>query len=90
MVLDRFNALPGNRQLAAVHATGTCVARRWPPVHEAVLRYELPSRFFVELTYPVDTNEVQCLIPFAAGGENDRLADFALFGQLPGGLPEAE
>ena len=90
MTLNQFNVLPGDRQLAAVYATGTYVTRRWQQVHEAVLLYELPGRFFVELTYHVDTNEVQYLFPYAAGGENDRLADYALFVQLPGWLPEAE
>ena len=90
MILNQFNALPGDRQLAAVCATGTYVARRWQQVHEAVLLYELPGRFFVELTYHVDTNEVQCLFPFAAGGEDDRLADYAPFVPLPGWLPAAE
>ena len=90
MTLNQFNALPGDRQLAAVYATGTYVARRGQQVYEAVLLYELPGRFFVELTDHVDTNEVQCLFPFAAGGEDDRLADYALFVQLPGWLPEAE
>ena len=91
MTLNQFNALPEDRQLAAVYATGTYVARRWQQdVYEAVLLYELPDRFFVELTYHVDTNEVQYLFPFAASGEDDRLADYALFVQLPGWLPAAE
>ena len=90
MTLNQFNALPEDRQLAAVYATGTYVARRWQEVHEAVLLYEMPGRFFVELTYHVDTNEVQYLFPFEAGGEDDRLADYALLVQLPGWLPAAE
>ena len=90
MTLNQFNVQPGDRQLAAVYATGTYVARRWQQVHEAVLLYELPGRFFVELADHVDTNEVQYLFPFAAGGEDDRLADYALFVQLPGWLPAAE
>ena len=90
MTLNQFNALPEDRQLAAVYATGTYVARRWQQVHEAVLLYELPGRFFVELADHVDTNEVQYLFQFAAGGEDDRLADYALFVQLPGWLPAAE
>ena len=40
MTLNEFNALPEDRQLAAVYATGTYVARRWQQVHEAVLLYE--------------------------------------------------
>jgi hypothetical protein len=90
MTLDQFNALPEDRQLAAVYANGTDVARRWQEVHEAVLLYELPGRFFVELTYHVDTNEVQYLFPFAAGSADNRLADYAMFVQLPDWLPEAE
>ena len=42
----------------------------------------------MELTY--DTNEVQYLFPFAASGEDDRLVDYALVVQLPGGLSAAE
>ena len=68
----------------------TYLAQRWQEVYEAVLLYELPSRFFVELTYHVDTNEVQYLFPFAADSEDDRLADYALFVQLPSWLPAAE
>jgi len=90
MTLNQFNALPEDRQLAAVYATGTYVARRWQQVHEAVLLYELPGRFFVELTYDTDANEVWYLFPFEAGSEDDRLADDALFMQLPGWLPAAE
>ena len=90
MILNQFNALPGDRQLAAVYAAGTYVARRGQQVHEAVLLYELPSRFFVELTDHVDTNEVQYLFPFAAGREDDRLGDYALFVRLPFWLPPTE
>ena len=87
MTLTQFNALPEDRQLAAVYATGTYLARRWQEVYEAVLLYELPGRFFVELTYHVDTNEVQYLFPFEAGSEDDRLADYGMFVQVPGWLP---
>ena len=90
MTLNQFNALPEDCQLAAVYATGTYVARRWQQVHEAVLLYHMPSRFFVELTYETDANEVQYLFPFEAGGEDDRLEDYALFVELPGWLPAAE
>ena len=90
MTLDQFNALPDDQQLAAVHATGTYVARRWQEVHEAVLLYDMPGRFFVELTYDTDTNEVQYLFPFEAGSEDNRLADYAMFVQLPGWLPGTE
>ena len=90
MTLNQFNALPEDQQLAAVYATGTYVARRRQQVHETVLLYQMPGRFFVELSYHVDTNEVQYLFPFEAGTENDRLADYALFVQLPGWLPAAE
>ena len=90
MTLHQFNALTEESQLAAVYATGTYVARRWQEVYEAVLLYEMPGRFFVKLNYHVDTNEVQYLFPFAAGSEDDRFADYALFVQLPDWLPEAE
>ena len=87
MTLNQFNALPGDRQLAAVYATGTHVAQRWQQVHEAVLLCNMPGRFFVELTYDTDANEVRYLFPSAAGSKNDRLGDYALFVQLPGWLP---
>lgn len=90
MTLDQFNALPEDRQLASVYAAGTHVARRWQEVHEAVLLYEMSGRFFVELTYHVDVNEVQYLFPFAAGNGDDRLEDYAMFVQLPGWLPAVE
>ena len=90
MTLNRFNALPEDRQLAAVYVTGTYVARRWQQVYEAVLLYQMPGRFFVELTYHVDTNEVQYLFPFEAGSEENRLTDYALFVQLPDWLPATE
>ena len=34
----------------------------------AVLIYNMPGHFFVELTYDTDANEVQYLFRFAAGG----------------------
>lgn len=90
MTLNQFNALPEECQLSAVYATGTYVARRRQEVYEAVLLYQMPGHFFVELTYHVDTEEVQYLFPFEAGTEDDRLGDYALFVQLPGWLLAAE
>ena len=90
MTLNQFNALPKDQQLAAVYATGTYVARRWQQVHEAILLYDMPDRFFIELTYDIDANEVRYLFPFETDSENNRLGDYALFVQLPGGLPETE
>ena len=78
MTLNQFNALPEDRQFAAVYATGTYLARRWQEVYEAVLLYQMPGRYFVELTYHVDTNEVQYLFAFEAGTEDDRLADYGV------------
>ena len=51
MTLNQFNALPEDRQLAAVYATGTYLARRWQEMYEVVLLYQMPGRFFVELPY---------------------------------------
>ena len=89
MTFPEFNARPYAQQLAAVHATGTYVARRWQEVYEACLLYEMPGRFFVELTYHVDTNEIQYLFAFEAGREDDRLPGYALFVKLPDWLPDA-
>ncbi|MDO7852970.1 hypothetical protein [Hymenobacter convexus] len=90
MTLDHFNTLPYEQQLALVYADGSYVATRWQEVYEAVLLYEMPGRFFVELTYDTETNEVQYLFAFEAGGEDDRLPDYAMFVKLPDWLPEAE
>lgn len=90
MTLNQFTALPAECQLSALYATGIYVARRWHEVYEAVLLYQMPDRFFVELTYHVDTEEVQYLFPFEAGGEDDRLADYGMFVQLPGWLPASK
>lgn len=45
--------------------------------------YQLPNGCFVEVNYDVDKNEVTFLFPFEAGGENDRLEDYAMFVKLP-------
>ncbi|HEX8349153.1 MAG TPA: hypothetical protein VF598_04260, partial [Hymenobacter sp.] len=90
MTLAEFHALPYEPQLATVHATGTYLARRRQEEYEACLLYEMPSRFFVELTYHIDTNEIQYLFAFEAGSENDRLPDYAMVVRLPDWLPESE
>ena len=51
MTLAQFNALPDEQQLALVYAEGAYVATRWQEVYEAVLFYQMPDHFFVELTY---------------------------------------
>jgi hypothetical protein len=90
MTFDQFKALPYGEQLAAVYEAGQYLATRWQEVNEAVLLYQLPGRFFVELTYDTDTNEAQYLFAFTAGSEDDRLEDYAMFVRLPAWLPEAE
>ena len=90
MTLAQFNALPDEQQLALVYAEGAYVATRWQEVYEAVLLYQLPGNFFVELTYDTETNEVQYLFPFEAGSEDDRLADYAMFVKLPTWVPDTE
>jgi hypothetical protein len=90
MTLSQFNALPYEQQLALVYAEGGYVATRWHEVYESMLLYQLPGRFFVELTYDTETNEVQYLFAFEAGGEEDRLPDYAAFVKPPDWLPETE
>ena len=90
MTFDEFQALTEQEQLAAVYATGAYVATRWQEVYEAVLLYQMPGGFFVELTYDTETNEVQYCFAFAAGSEDDRLADYAMFVKLPDWVPESE
>ncbi|MBH8567311.1 hypothetical protein KB206_00330 [Microvirga sp. STS02] len=90
MYLAQFNALTDEQQLALVYAEGAYVATRWQEVYEAVLLYQLPGGFFAELTYDTETNEVQYIFAFEAGGEHDRLPDYATFVKLPGWLPEVD
>lgn len=81
-----FNQQPYETQLALVHGTGTYIARRWQEVDEAVLLYQLPTHFFVELTYNTEANAILYLFAFEAGSEDDRLPDYA----MPSWLPEAK
>ena len=90
MTLNQFNTLPEDHQLAAVYSSGIHLARCWQKTHEAVLIYNMSGHFLLELTCNTDANEVQYLFPFEAGGEDDRLEDYALFVQLPGRLPATE
>jgi hypothetical protein len=90
MTFHDFNLLPEESQLAYVYAEGAYLATREQEVYEAVLLYQMPSHFFVELTYDTETNEVQYLFPFEAGSADDRLPDYAMFVKLPDWLPETE
>lgn len=90
MTLNEFHALAEQDQLAAVYAMGAYVATRWQEVYEDVLLYQMPGGLFVELTYDTETNEVQYCFAFAAGSEDDSLADYAMFVQLPDWVPESE
>ena len=90
MSLAHFNTLPDEQQLALVYAEGAYVATRWQEVFEAVLLYQVPGGFFVELTYDTETNEVQYLFAFEAGSKDDRLPDYAMFVKLPDWLPTTQ
>ena len=90
LTLAQFNVLPDEQQLALVYAEGGYVATRSQEVYEAVHLYQLPGRFFVELTYDTETNQVQYLFAFEAGGKEDRLPDYAAFVKLPDWVPETE
>jgi hypothetical protein len=90
MNLTQFNSLPDEQQLTLVYAEGAYVATRWQEVYEAVLLYQLPGGFFVELTYDTETSEVQYLYAFEAGGKGDRLPDYVMFVKLPDWLPAVE
>jgi hypothetical protein len=83
MTFDQFNVLTYEQQLALVYAEGGYMATRWQDVYEAVLLYQMPGQFFVELSYDTETNEVQYLFAFEAGGEEDRLPEYAPFVKLP-------
>ena len=86
MTLKHFQALPPGQQLAAVYEGGQFVATRWQAEHEAVNLYELPGRFFAELTYDTVRNEVLDVLGFDRH-EPDRLADYAVSVGLPTWMP---
>ncbi|MFC6225624.1 hypothetical protein ACFP2F_20425 [Hymenobacter artigasi] len=90
MTFPEFTLLTEDSQLAHVYAVGAYVATRWQEVYEAVLLYQMPGGFFVELTYDTESNEVQYCFPFETGSEDDRLADYAMFVKLPTWVPEVE
>ena len=50
----------------------------------------MPASFFVEVNYDVEKNEVEFCFAFEAGGEDDRLPDYAMFVKLPDWMPETE
>jgi hypothetical protein len=66
------------------------LARRWDDYHQAVQLYQLPDGFFVELNYDVEANKIEFLFAFEAGGEDDRLPDYAMFVKLPDWIPDVE
>ena len=90
MTCHGFNLLSEEVQLAYVYNQGTYIARRWDDFHQAVLLYQVPAGFFVEVNYDVNENKVTCLHPFEAGSEDDRLADYAMFVKLPDWLPAVD
>ena len=90
MTIHDFCLLSVEVQLAYVYRVGTYIARRWDDVHQAVLLYQMPDPFFVEVNYNVDKNEVEFCFAFEAGGEDDRLPDYAMFVKLPDWVPGAE
>ena len=77
-------------QLVYVHRKGTYIARRWDDVHQAVMLYQVPAGFFVEVNYDVDKNQQEFGFAFEAGSEDDRLPDYAMFVKLPDWVPGAE
>ena len=78
-----------DHRLAAVYDAGTFVARRWQEGDEAGRLYRMPGGFFTGLTD--NTTRQQVLFPGSFGAdEPDKREDYALFGRLPGGLPETE
>jgi hypothetical protein len=83
MTFHDFSQLTEEEQQAYVYRVGTYIARRWDDVHQAVMLYQVPAGFFVEVNYDVDKNEVTFLFPFEAGSEDDRLEDYSMFVKLP-------
>lgn len=85
MTLYQFNQLLYEAQPAAALKDGTLLATRWQAENEAVNLYELPGRFFVEVTYDTAANELLGLRSFSSRGP---LEDYAVSVQLPGWLTE--
>ena len=90
MTVHDFNQLSDEVQLAYVHQRGNYLARRWDDYHQAVQLYQMPPGFFVELNYDVEQNQIDFLFAFEAGGEDDRLPDYAMFVKLPDWMPDAK
>ncbi|GAB3877207.1 hypothetical protein GCM10028824_36760 [Hymenobacter segetis] len=90
MTIHDFNHLSAEVQLANVFQRGTYLARRWDDFHQAVNLYRMPSGFFVEVNYDTEKNEIEFLFAFEAGGEDDRLPDYAIFVELPEWGPYTE
>ncbi len=90
MTAHDFNQLSHEVQLTYAYRVGTNIARRWDDVHQAVLLYQMPDGFFVEVNYDVEQNKVEFCFAFEAGGDDDRLPDYAMFVKLPDWMPEAE
>ncbi len=81
MTLYAFNQLPYERQLVAVFATGTFLARRWEE-EDGINLYHLPGGFFVELYYDTLANELVRLRSFKSAVP---LEDYAVYVRLPEG-----
>lgn len=80
MTLSQFNTLPDEQQLALVYAQGAYVATRWQEAYEAVLLYQLPGCFFVELTYDTETN---VLVGLRSFHHAEGLEEYAAYVRLP-------
>lgn len=87
MTLYQFNQLLYKTRLGAALNSGIFLATRWQAENEAVNLYELPGRFFVEVTYDTAANE---LIDLRSFNNPALLEDYAVYVQLPdwiGGKP---
>ena len=82
MTLYEFNALPHERQLVAVLNAGRYLARRYEE-EDAVNLYHLFGRFFVEVYYDTQANEITRLRSFSS---QEPLEDYAAYITLPAGF----
>jgi hypothetical protein len=90
MTIHDFSHLSAEVQRTYVFQRGTYIARRWDDAHLPVSLYQVPSGFFVEVNYNSETEMIEFLFAFEAGGEDDRLADYAMFVKLPDWVPDVE
>ncbi|MFD2719943.1 hypothetical protein ACFST9_14540 [Hymenobacter monticola] len=79
MTFSQFDALPYERQLVAIFATATLLARRLEQA-TCLYLYHLPGGFFAELYYNKDVKEIALFRTFTTSAP---LVDYVAGVKLP-------